>query len=328
MITYRTPEKILMLAPMAGVTDMPFRVLCLEAGCTHVITEMVSAKGWLQSSASSKAHQLLVKIDDSEKHRASLQIFGHNPDEMYEVAKQVTKESGFAYLDINMGCPVPKIVNHGDGSALLRNAPLAKEVMEAVVKGSPVPVSIKLRKGFDESNPSIYLRIAEIAQSVGVSLITLHARLRSEYYSGLADWDAITRLKHTVTIPVIGNGDIRCANDALRMLDETGCDGVAVGRSAQGNPWIFTQIANLLHGNPAQVISNTERFRVFSRHLNMLVDYKGERMAVLEMRRHASAYISGMRNATCMREQINRIISAAEFKLLMEQFLLNNGGTL
>ena len=309
------------LAPMAGVTDLPFRLLCAEQGCQHTCTEMVSAKGWVLSPQNVSAKELLA-TNEKEQGLVSLQLFGHEPEFLQEAAAQLTERSSWSFVDINMGCPMPKIVGHGDGSALLRDVPLAEQVMRSVVRGSKVPVSIKLRIGY-ESDDGSYLRIAEAAERAGVSLITLHARTKAQLYSGHADWSAIRALKKHVTIPVIGNGDVGSAEDVLRMLDETGCDGVAIGRAARGNPWIFREAKALLEAKRCDPVTPQERLNVMRRHLLMLAEEKGEQIAVKQMRSHAVHYIHGMRGASALRQQINQISTIQVFTDTLTQFFMN-----
>ncbi|MBR1408874.1 MAG: tRNA dihydrouridine synthase DusB [Clostridia bacterium] len=300
------------LAPMAGTTDLPFRLLCLEMGCAMVTTEMVSAKGYLMSPRDAYASRTLLATSEAERGRAGLQIFGHEPEVIREAAGRLTEEGRWGFLDINMGCPVPKIVGNGEGSALLRDPEAAARVIRAAAEGSGVPVSIKLRLGFEDRNRT-FLEVGRLAEAAGAAFLTLHARSREQFYSGSADWDAIRELKRAVSIPVIGNGDIISAEDALHMLRETGCDGVAVGRAAQGNPWIFAEIRDALAGKKPRRPEAEERLSVMLRHLDMLLELKGEVTAVKEMRRHAADYIRGMRDAAKMRERINQIVSRAEF---------------
>ena len=308
------------LAPMAGTTDLPFRLLCLEMGCAMVTTEMVSAKGYLMSPRDAYASRTLLATGEAERGCAGLQIFGHEPEVIRRASALMTEGGSWRFLDINMGCPVPKIVGNGEGSALLRDPEAAARVMRAAVEGSRAPVSVKLRLGFEDRNRT-YLRVGHLAEDCGVAFLTLHARSREQFYGGSADWDAIRELKQAVSIPVIGNGDITGAGDALRMLRETGCDGVAVGRAAQGNPWIFGEIRDALAGKKPCRLEPEERLRVMLRHLDMLTELKGECTAVKEMRRHAADYIRGMRDAAKMRERINQIVSRAEFCDVLTKYI-------
>lgn len=311
-----------MLAPMAGVTDLAFRRICFELGCTFAVTEMVSAKGFLLSSGNPKQMALLA-TDPLENGRIAVQLFGNEPDVIREAADRITSRGSFAVLDINMGCPVPKVVKQGSGSALLNEIPTAVSVLRAAVEGSHVPVSVKLRTGY-KTGSDAYLAVGKAAEEAGVSFLVLHARSREQMYSGRADWEKIRLLAQSVSIPVIGNGDIRSAEDAARMLDETGCAGVAVGRGAQGNPWIFSEIRDRLAGRSEKSVSREEKLAVILRHLAYLVSLKGERTAIREMRTHASDYIRGMRNATEMRTRIQKMETQKEFEEEMSRFFLEN----
>lgn len=295
-----------MLAPMAGVTDMPYRVLCIEHGCPMAVSEMVSAKGYLLAPKDGRAAHDLLTVDPRERGKMALQIFGHEPEVMARAAQELTAGGQYAMLDINMGCPVPKIVGNGEGSALMKNPALAEEIIREVVRAAHVPVTVKMRLGF-EAGSETYLELGERAERAGAAMITLHARTRSQFYEGHADWNAIRRLKERVTIPVVGNGDIVCAQDALRMMEETGCDGVAIGRAAQGNPWIFEQTARAMASQPEREITSAEKQATILRHAAMLAAFKGEYVAVREMRRHIVCYVRGMRDAAKLRTKVNQI---------------------
>jgi len=311
-----------MLAPMAGVTDMPFRVLCLEAGCPMAVSEMVSAKGYLLAPKDGRAAHDLLSVDPAERGKMALQIFGHEPDVMARAAQELTKTGQYAMLDINMGCPVPKIVGNGEGSALMKNPELAETIIREVAKAAPVPVTVKMRLGFEPGSEA-YLDLGKRAERAGAAMITLHARTRSQFYEGHADWAAIRKLKARVSIPVVGNGDVASAQDALRMLEETGCDGVAVGRAAQGNPWIFTQIADARAGRPVKDIPAQEKLAMILRHAKMLAAFKGEYVAVREMRRHVVCYVKGMRDAAKLRTKVNQIETLDALGEIMSQFFMD-----
>lgn len=310
-----------MLAPMAGVTDMPYRVICHELGCPMATSEMVSTKGYLLAPKDSRAVRELLATDPAEAGHIALQIFGHEPEIMARAAEALTRDGRYAMLDINMGCPVPKIVGNGEGSALLRDPILAADIVRAVVEASHVPVSVKLRLGF-EAGSEAYLLLGQLAEESGAAMLTLHARTRSQFYEGHADWSAIRRLKERVSIPVVGNGDVGCAADALRMLEETGCDGVAVGRAAQGNPWIFGQIADAMAGRAPKVPSPQEKLDVLLRHARMLAQLKGEAVAVREMRRHVVCYVRGMRDAARLRAQVNTLLTLSQLEEAVSAFML------
>lgn len=309
-----------MLAPMAGVTDMPYRVLCLERGCPMAVSEMVSAKGFLLAPRDGRAAHDLLSVAPQEKGKMALQIFGHEPQIMARAADELTRAGQYAMLDINMGCPVPKIVGNGEGSALMKHPALAEDIIREVVKAAHVPVTVKMRLGFEPGSET-YLELGERAEHAGAAMITLHARTRSQFYEGHADWNAIRKLKERVSIPVVGNGDVTCAEGALAMIEKTGCDGVAVGRAAQGNPWIFEQIADAMAGRPVREIPPEEKLAVMLRHARMLAGFKSEYVAVREMRRHIVCYVKGMRDAAKLRTKVNRIETMDALTELMTAFM-------
>ena len=311
-----------MLAPMAGVTDMPFRVICHEMGCPMAVSEMVSAKGYVLAPKDNRASRELLAVAPQEEGAVILQIFGSEPDIMARAAQELTREGRYAMLDINMGCPVPKIAGNGEGSALMKNPELAERIVREVAQASHVPVTVKMRLGF-EAGSETYLTLGPMLERAGAEMITLHARTRSQYYEGHADWQAIGRLKQRVSIPVVGNGDVCCWQDAMRMMEETGCDDVAVGRAAQGNPWIFEQIRDGMAGKPVRVIPAQEKLSVLLRHANMLADMKGESVAVREMRRHVVCYVKGMRDAAKLRTKVNSLLSLADLEEALTEFMLS-----
>lgn len=310
-----------LLAPMAGVTDMPFRLICHEMGCPMATSEMLSAKGFLLAPRDSRAVRELTAVSAGEEGAVALQIFGHEPEIMARAAQELTRDGQFAMLDINMGCPVPKIVGNGEGSALMKSPALAAEIVGEVVKASHVPVSVKMRMGFDAGSETC-LELAPMVEKAGAAMITLHARTRSQFYEGHADWAMIARLKERVSIPVVGNGDIVCAQDAIRMMEETGCDGVAVGRGAQGNPWIFEQIRDAFAGRAIREPEPEEKLAVLMRHARMLSELKCEEIAVKEMRRHVVCYVKGMRDAARVRTRVNGVSTLEELEALMRGFFL------
>lgn len=270
-------ENNVILAPMAGVTDLPFRVLCREQGAGCVVTEMVSAKAVLYNNKNTRE---LLQIDPAERP-AAVQLFGSEPDIMAEIAARL-EEGPYDYIDVNMGCPVPKIVNNGEGSALMKNPERAKEVLTAMVKAVKKPVTVKFRKGFNDLSVNA-VEFAKMAESCGVAAVAVHGRTREQYYSGKADWDIIRQVKEAVRIPVIGNGDIFTPEDAGRMLKETGCDGIMVARGAKGNPWLFGRINHYLDtGEVLPGPSMAEIKAMILRHGRMLVQFKGEGVAMRE----------------------------------------------
>ena len=295
-------ENCLALGPMAGVTDLPFRLLCKEMGCNMLYTEMVSAKAILYKNKNTKE---LLNIDKNE-HPVGVQLFGSDPDIMAQIAAQV-EEGECDFIDINMGCPVPKIVNNGEGSALLKQPKLVEEILTKMVKAVNKPVTVKIRKGFE--NGTVYaVEIAKIAESCGVSAIAVHGRTREQYYSGEADWDVIKDVKKAVKIPVIGNGDIFSAEDAKAMKEYTGCDGLMVARGARGNPWIFREIKEYLeNGNVIDKPTINDIREMIIRHAKMLVDYKGEYTGIREMRKHIAWYTAGLPHSAELRRMCNQI---------------------
>ena len=311
-----------MLAPMAGVTDMPFRVLCHEMGCPMAVSEMVSAKGYVLAPKDNRASRELLAVAPEEAGAVILQLFGHEPDIMAKAAEELTRDGRYAMLDINMGCPVPKIVGNGEGSALMKNPELAADVVRETAAASHVPVTVKMRLGF-EAMSDTYLTLGPALERAGAAMITLHARTRSQYYEGHADWTAIKKLKERVSVPVVGNGDVTSWQDAMRMLEETGCDGVAIGRAAQGNPWIFEQVRDGMAGKSVRVIPAREKLEVLLRHANMLAEMKGESVAVREMRRHVVCYVKGMRDAAKLRTQVNSILTLHDLECALTAFMLS-----
>ena len=295
-------ENCLALGPMAGVTDLPFRLLCKEMGCNMLYTEMVSAKAILYKNKNTKE---LLNIDKNE-HPVGVQLFGSDPDIMAQIAAQV-EEGECDFIDINMGCPVPKIVNNGEGSALLIQPKLVVEILTKMVKAVIIPVTVKIRKGFE--NGTVYaVEIAKIAESCGVSAIAVHGRTREQYYSGKADWDVIKDVKKAVKIPVIGNGDIFSAEDAKAMKEYTGCDGLMVARGARGNPWIFREIKEYLeNGNVIDKPTINDIREMIIRHAKMLVNYKGEYTGIREMRKHIAWYTAGLPHSAELRRMCNQI---------------------
>lgn len=311
-----TLENNLILAPMAGVTDLPFRLLCKEQGAGLLCMEMVSAKAILYKNRNTHA---LLTIDPAE-NPVSLQLFGSEPDIMAQIAHQI-EELPFDILDINMGCPVPKIVNNGEGSALMKNPLLAGQIVEKTVKAIKKPVTVKIRKGFDEEHVNA-VEMAHIAQESGAAAVAVHGRTREQYYSGKADWNIIREVKETVRIPVIGNGDILTAADALRMRDETGCDGFMIARGAQGNPWIFKQILHEWEtGEPLAKPSAQEMTEMMLRHARMQIEFKGEYVGIREMRKHAAWYTGGYPGASHLRRALSEVENYEQLEELMGRFL-------
>lgn len=297
-----TLDNNVILAPMAGVTDLPFRLLCREAGAGMVCMEMVSAKAIYYHNRNTEE---LLATDPAERP-ASLQLFGSDPQILGEMAAQI-EERPFDILDFNMGCPVPKVVNNGEGSALMKDPKLAERLLTALVKAVKKPVTVKIRKGFDESSINA-VEIARIAESCGVAAVAVHGRTRSQYYSGRADWEIIRQVKEAVKIPVIGNGDVDSPEAAEAMLEDTGCDGVMIGRAAQGNPWIFRETVRFLEdGTRLPRPGREEKRAIVLRHAALLKEVKGEYTAVREMRKHLAWYTAGMPHSARFRGMINSL---------------------
>ncbi|PKM95162.1 MAG: tRNA dihydrouridine synthase DusB [Firmicutes bacterium HGW-Firmicutes-1] len=302
-----------LLAPMAGVTDMPFRLLCKEQGCGLVYTEMVSAKAIMYRNPKC---DLLLQTHKAEGP-VGVQLFGSDPKILAEMAQKIDSDA-VSVFDVNMGCPVPKVVNNGEGSALMRNPKLIGEIVKAISDRVEKPVTVKIRKGFDESSINA-VEVAKIAEANGANAITIHGRTREQYYSGKADWDIIRQVKAAVAIPVIGNGDIFSPIDAKRMLEVTGCDGVMVARGAQGNPWIFKEILHYLETSELlERPSISEIVDTIMRHTKLLIDLKGEYIGVREMRKHISWYTKGMKNSSKIRQEINHVESFISLKNYIE----------
>lgn len=297
-----TLDNNIILAPMAGVTDLPFRVLCKEQGAGLICMEMVSAKAIMYKNKNTKE---LLNIDETEKP-VSLQLFGSDPDIMADIAASI-ENLPFDILDINMGCPVPKVVNNGEGSALMKNPALAGKIVRKVSDAISKPVTVKIRKGFDDDNVNA-VEMAKVIEQNGAQGIAVHGRTRQQYYSGEADWDIITNVKNAVSIPVIGNGDVNSAQAAKSMLEYTGCDAVMVGRAARGNPWIFKQIIDYLNtGNECPLPTLDELTQMILRHARMLIEYKGLYIGIREMRKHVAWYTAGYPGSANLRRRVNEI---------------------
>ena len=302
------------LAPMAGVTDLPFRLLCKEQGAGLLCMEMISAKAIQYNNKNTRA---LLEIHPEEEP-VSLQLFGSDPEVISEIAKRI-EELPFAILDINMGCPVPKIVRNGEGSALMNQPKLVHEIVSKTVKAIQKPVTVKIRKGFNDESINA-VEIAKIIEDAGAAAVAVHGRTREQYYSGKADWDIIRQVKEAVSIPVIGNGDVVSGESALAMMRETGCDGVMIGRGAQGNPWIFSELVEyektgVMPSRP----SNEELKDMMLRHARLQIQYKGEYLGIREMRKHVSWYTTGLKNSAKLRGEINAVKSYEELSELLDE---------
>ena len=307
-------ENNLILAPMAGVTDLPFRIICKEFGPGLVCTEMASSKAIFYDDQKTKK---LLNIE-GEKRPISVQIFGSDPETMGYAAKYV---SSFAdIVDINMGCPAPKVVKNGDGSKLLLDLNKAEQIIKSVVKNSTVPVTVKFRKGWDLEH-IVARDIAKIAEDSGALAITIHGRTRTQFYSGEADFDAIKKVKESVKIPVIGNGDIVDEESALKMFEYTGVDGIMIGRGSFGNPWIFERIKHYLEtGEKLPFVTNEEKLRIIKKHINLLVEEKGEITGIHEMRKHVAWYTKNLKNSSEFRNSINTIEDKEKLLEVIEEY--------
>lgn len=308
----------IMLAPMAGVTDLSFRLLCKEQDCGYMVTEMVSAKAVLYNNRNTD----ILLQREPEEGPVALQLFGSDADVMADIAARL-EYRGFAAFDVNMGCPVPKVVNNGEGSALMKNPALAGRIIEKMVSAVKCPVTVKFRKGFDEAHANA-VEFAHIMEESGAAAVTVHGRTREQFYSGEADWDIIRQVKERVNIPVFGNGDVFTAQDALRMLDETGCDGVAVARGAKGNPWIFREIKAAFAGEPIPARpSHSEILNMIKRQAELMVRYKPEYIAVRELRKHVSWYTAGLHGGAALRAEVNRTETLEELYALLDEKMNN-----
>lgn len=309
-------ENNVLLAPMAGVTDLSFRKICKKYGNPGLVcTEMISSKGLFYNDK--KTEQFLEL--NQEKRPIAIQIFGSDPQIMGKAAKIVEQHGDI--IDINFGCPAPKVVKNGDGSKLLLNLELLKEIAIEVVKKSKVPVTAKIRKGWD--NNIVAVEASKILEEAGISAITIHGRTREEYYSGKADWEIIKKVKESVNIPVIGNGDIKSKEDAKKMFQETNVDAIMVGRAAIGNPWIFEEIINYLSEKEQREISPKEKLATMIEHINLEIEEKGEIIAIKEMRKHLAYYIKNMKDASKIREKINKIETKIELVDYLNEYFKN-----
>lgn len=311
-------ENNIILAPMAGITDEPFRKICKKYGNPGLVcNEMVSSKAIVYKDTKT----LSMIQSNEEKRPISMQIFGSEPEAMGQATKFMCDYADI--IDVNMGCPAPKVVKNGDGSKILLDLELVDKIVKSVVSNSTKPVTVKIRKGWDKEN-IVAVEAAKIIENAGADAIIVHGRTRTEFYSGQADWDIIKKVKEAVKIPVIGNGDIKCEEDAEKIFEQTGVDGIMIGRGCLGNPWIFNRISYYLeNGKKLEPVSNEEKYKVILEHFNLLLQAKGEYVATREIRKHIAWYVKGMPNATAIREKINTVETSDEFKNVLTRTFVN-----
>lgn len=309
-------ENPVFLAPMAGVTDLSFRLICKEMDCGLVYMEMVSSRGICYGD---KKTEELLKIHPDEKPVA-LQIFGSDPSTMAEAAYILNKRENII-LDINMGCPTPKIVRNGDGSALMKDIKLASEIVKAVVKESIKPVTVKIRKGWDENNINA-VELAKALEQSGAKAIAVHGRTREQFYSGKADWNIIKEVKNAVTIPVIGNGDVFTVDDGIKLLDKSQCHGIMIGRGSQGNPWLFKRLVHYIKtGNLLAEPTREDKINMALKHMDIVINHKGEYIGIREMRKHIGWYMKGLKGAASLRNEINTVKNRSHMEEILMEYL-------
>ena len=310
-----TVRPALLLAPMAGITDWPMRVLCYRMGADYACSEMVSAIGYMCAKKGNDTYRRLLEVHP-EEYNTACQLFGRDPVVMGEAAQRITELGRFTSLDINMGCPARKVVSGGEGSALLMDPEKAYRLMESVKKSTCLPVTVKTRLGYDENNMNA-IELGRAAQALGLKWIAFHGRTRQQMYSGTADYEAIARLKSELRIPVIANGDLFSPADAVRMRDVTHADGFMIGRGCMGNPWLFRTARQALEGKPVEFETLLERIDTAILQTEWMVAFKGERLGIVEMRKHVGHYINGLRGATAIRRRVNFMTTLEEMRSLL-----------
>lgn len=315
-----TRKPLLYLAPMAGISDWPYRLLCDELGADISCTEMISAQGYLTAPKDSYAYAHLMQPGPLEGPLVA-QVFGHDPAHIHAALQRITDTGFYVGIDINMGCPAPKVCTSGSGAALMKAPDIARAVVRAARLGTALPLSVKMRLGWDENSVNA-VPFALMLQDEGVDQITVHGRTRSQHYAGKADWQGIALVKQALRVPVIANGDVFTPQDALDILRVTACDGVAVGRGALGNPWLFSQIKQALRGEASERPSRETVLALALRHAQMMADWKGEHCAVVEMRKHFAWYLKGMHNAAALRRELNQMETLERVKQALTSFML------
>ncbi len=319
MTTQNNKPRVL-LAPLAGISDWPFRLLCGSLGADETVTEMISAQGYLCAPEDNRAAQDLL-LTHPDEPPVTAQVFGHAPKWFYEAIRKLTDSGRFCGIDINMGCPAPKVTNGGSGSALMKTPELAARIVRAARQATQLPLSVKMRLGWDEHSINV-LPFSKMVEEEGADYITVHGRTRAQHYSGKADWETIAAVKQARRIPVIANGDIFSGEDAMKLLAASGCDGVAVARGALGNPWIFRDIKRLMTGLPPLPPTLDEIENLSLKHARLMTEWKGEKHAVVEMRKHFAWYLKGIRGAAQVRSRINTLETLGEVEETIHQYFL------
>jgi tRNA-dihydrouridine synthase B len=312
-------KRIIGAAPMAGLSDRVMRALCYRMGANYACTEMISAVGWMYAKDDNPVYRRMLSLAPEEVNTA-IQLFGKDPQVLQEAAARATEMRCFTSIDINMGCPARKVTSTGEGSALMKQPDIAIRVMEAVRAGTTLPVTVKMRLGYDEETLNA-LTLTKAAEEIGLKWVSIHGRTREQMFTERADRFAVARIKRKVGIPVLFNGDIFTAEDAVSALDETGCDGILIGRGAMGNPWLFREIAGVMQGREIRKPDNAERFAIIEEHIDRLAAFKGERLAMLQMRTHIGHYIRGLPGAAETRRRLNAIPTTEGQKELLRTVL-------